>query len=158
MTELSFPAGFQDFLIAAKRHCYAGSDDNTSVLRPLLAGSMQLDWSQGDWLYRDIYFGMEHFSGMEVVIHAGLPLWSMVYSGGVLAGAKDVRGLFAFLRTALRALPAKLPLRGPSRFEHGSAIYRMQVTGAIDRFNGQEDIQIDGRACYALSFSGGVIA
>jgi hypothetical protein len=53
---------FVDFLLEAKRTTYAGQGDEATVT-PLVAGSKQLEYRDGDYLYRDIYFGMAYFVG-----------------------------------------------------------------------------------------------
>lgn len=73
---------FLDFLIQAKKATYASQGDNASVT-PLLKGSRQLEFLEGDFLYRDIYFGMSYFIGQETVYYKGNPIWSMSYSGRI---------------------------------------------------------------------------
>jgi hypothetical protein len=51
---------FLDFLIKAKKATYASQGDNASVT-PLLEGSRQLEFQEGNFLYRDVYFGMSYF-------------------------------------------------------------------------------------------------
>lgn len=94
--------GFHNFLISAKKSTYAGSDDETSLPNPLLDQSMQLEFREGDWLYRDIYYGMSFFSGIEVIYFSGKPLWSMTYSGGTPLGtdSQETRRVYKFLRAA----------------------------------------------------------
>jgi hypothetical protein len=49
------------FLLEAKRRTYAGLDDDATVSTPLLPGSKQLEHRDGEFLCRDIYFGMPFF-------------------------------------------------------------------------------------------------
>ena len=44
------------FIVEAKRRTYASQGDDASV-QALLNGSKQLEYSSGDYFYRDIYFG-----------------------------------------------------------------------------------------------------
>jgi hypothetical protein len=39
---------------------------------PLVPGSKQLEYRDGEYLYRDIYVGMAYFVGQEVVFHREL--------------------------------------------------------------------------------------
>ena len=57
-------------LLQAKRATYAGQGDEATVT-PLVPGSKQLEYRDGDYLYRDIYLGMAYFVGQEVVSHRG---------------------------------------------------------------------------------------
>lgn len=75
-----------DFLIRAKNPTYASQGDEASV-SPLLEGSRQLEFREGPFFYRDVYFGMRFFTELEVVYHQGRPVWSMSYSGGVVKEA-----------------------------------------------------------------------
>jgi hypothetical protein len=59
------------FLIRAKRRTYAGQGDDATVAA-LLPGAKQLEWREGQLLYRDVYFGMQRFVGQEVVYHGDL--------------------------------------------------------------------------------------
>ncbi len=54
------------FLRDAKRKTYAAEGGAQSV-KALLDGSRQLEFHQGPFLYRDIYFGTAFFSGIEIV-------------------------------------------------------------------------------------------
>jgi hypothetical protein len=62
---------FLDFLIKAKKATYASQGDNASVT-PLLEGSRQLEFQEGHFLYRDIYFGMSYFACQEIVYYQGI--------------------------------------------------------------------------------------
>src|SRR5260370_42215763 len=79
---------FVDFLLEAKRTTYAGQGDEATVT-PLVPGSKQLEYRDGDYLYRDIYFGMANFVGQEVVFHREQAVWSMSYAGGVMPLSRD---------------------------------------------------------------------
>jgi hypothetical protein len=70
----------------------------------------------------------------------------MVYSGGLLPGVPigDAAEVYAFLRAALLALSEDFPVRGPARFADKSFEYRMQSTGDLSRFAGQELVLHDG--------------
>jgi hypothetical protein len=58
------PRAVRGLLLEAKRTTYAGRGDEATVM-PLLPGSKQLEYRDGDYLYRDIYFGMAYFVGQE---------------------------------------------------------------------------------------------
>jgi hypothetical protein len=79
---------FVDFLLEAKRATYAGQGDEATVT-PLVPGSKQLEYRDGDYLYRDIYFGMAYFAGQEVVFHREQTVWSMSYARGVMPLSRD---------------------------------------------------------------------
>jgi hypothetical protein len=147
---------FLRFLIAAKQVTYAGQGDAASV-SPLLPGSKQLEFTEGEFLYRDIYVGMLRFVGQEIVYLSGQPVWSMSYSGGLFPGTPptSAKAAYAFLRLALRALPPEFPVRGPALLETENLRYVCQHSGSIDLFHGSEVISEDGLPIYELHFSGG---
>jgi len=88
---------FVDFLLRAKRATYAGQDDEATVA-PLVPRSKQLEYRDGDYLHRDIYFGMACFVGQEVVSLRSEPVWSMSYAGG------DSRTIYRFLRLGIEEI------------------------------------------------------
>lgn len=147
---------FIRFLTAAKRATYAGQGDAASVT-PLLPGSRQLEFAEGEFLYRDAYVGMFRFVGQEMVYSSGQPVWSMSYSGGLLPGVASASGqaIYSFLRQALSALPASFPVRGPDLLETENLRYVCRHAGSIEAFNGCEQIFDAGVPVYELNFSGG---
>lgn len=147
------------FLLDAKRNSYAGLDDNASILNPLLKDSKQLEWKDEDWFYRDVYYGMSLFTGMEVVYYQGKPIWSMSYSGGTQSDVKaeETKIIYTFLRPALMKAPVEFPVRGPATFSKNNLSYIMTSHGILESFWGQEEVSADGVCRYALTFAGGLI-
>jgi hypothetical protein len=152
------PSGFGEFLRAAKAATYAAQGDDATVV-PALAGSKQLEFRDGLFLYRDIYVGMFRFVGQEVVYLDERALWSMSYSGGLAEGIADsaARAVYAFLRRALRAPSLDLPVRGPRELNAEAMRYVCTWQGTLQWFHGSESIFQDGRATYELRFSGGML-
>ncbi|MFM9331737.1 DUF5680 domain-containing protein [Paenibacillus mesotrionivorans] len=147
------------FLVEAKRHTYAAQGDEASV-PPVLTGSKQLEYANGDWRYRDIYFGMDFFAGQEVVELAGRPVWTMVYSGGVNmspASRERTAAVYRFLREALLQVNAHQLYRGPERWREGDWEYRSTSEGRLESFRGSESILLDGESVYELQYSGGLL-
>ncbi|MCF6322702.1 MAG: DUF5680 domain-containing protein, partial [Rhizobiaceae bacterium] len=117
---------FLDFLLNAKRRTYAAQDSSAVQSIALVPGSKQLEWIDGDWLYRDIYFGMSRFVGQETVYWCDDPVWSMGYSGGATAQAEisDVNPVYSFLKQALNKVQRDRPDRGPETFKAGGLRYQ----------------------------------
>jgi hypothetical protein len=148
------------FLVEAKRRTYAGLDDDATVAAPIIAGSKQLEYSDGELSYRDIYFGMAFFVGQEVVIDKGRAIWSMSYAGGVpldITDRNQLLGVYAFLRQALLRIGEDRPFRGPSHFEQGGYRYVNTPEGGLSEFHGTERIYLDGVPVYGLRYGGGII-
>jgi hypothetical protein len=146
------------FLVEAKRRTYAAQGDEAGVTPPLLPGSRQLEYRDLEWRYQDIYFGMAAFAGQEMVFRDDAPVWAMVYAGGLLPdAARSPREVYAFLRRALREVPASRPYRGPAAFEEEGFAYGNQWDGAPERFRGVERIALAGRPVYELVYAGGLL-
>jgi hypothetical protein len=149
---------FLNFIIQAKKATYASQGDDASV-KPLLDGSRQLEFENGDFLYRDIYFGMSNFVGQELVYYHGKPLWSMAYSGGVVKpyNVEFIRDIYSFLRKAMRNITLENPYRGPKEFIEEEFIYRDSNTSNISEFIGNEIITYKNEIVYRLNYTGGFI-
>jgi hypothetical protein len=152
---------FVAFLVEAKRSTYAaGGGASPAVAQPLLPGSHQLEFQQGDLLYRDIYFGNAFFVGQETVSSAGFPVWSMCYAGGftrVLADGAEQQEIGTILQSALREVPAENPYRGPLRYQLGAYAYKNEVHGELEWFWGVETISRKRQVVYELRYSGGAL-
>jgi len=148
--------GLAGFLLRAKRATYAAQGDDATVT-PLLPGSRQLEYREGELFYRDVYVGIAAFTGLETVYRASVVGWSMAYAGGVLAGASEtqMRQVYAFLREALKRGIADAPFRGPARHETFGYEYVNEWRGGIDEFTGAELIRRDGAVVYQLTYAGG---
>jgi hypothetical protein len=148
------------FLIEAKLHTYASQSDEASV-KPLLDGARQLEYRQGEFFYRDCYFGGRYFAGQETVYWQGQPIWSMVYAGGLLDGIDeevlDPSMIYAFLQAALRKVQPGRPMRGPERWQDCAWMYEDRGEGDMSRFYGREKIFFQGDAVYALDYCGGAL-
>jgi len=159
MNQISF-ARLSEFLVDAKRKTYAGLDDDATVLAPLLAGSKQLEYRDGDLSYRDIYFGMRFFVGQETVQAGPDVIWSMSYAGGVVPTVVDRHeflAVYAFLRQALLAISDDRPFRGPLQFENEGFRYVNTSSGDVAEFHGEEQISRAGVKVYGLRYQGGIV-
>ena len=146
------------FLVEAKRNTYAAQGDEASV-QPLLNGSKQLEYRNGSYFYRDIYFGSAFFIGQETVELENRPIWSMVYSGGVIVPNAnwDIGPIYAFLRKALMLVDTNTIYRGPKHYEDSNYIFKNDYEGTLDDFHGKEIILMDGQKVYELRYNGGVV-
>lgn len=147
------------FLLRAKRATYAAAGANEATVTPLLAGSRQLEYREGDFFYRDVYVGMAAFAGLETVYAGGVARWSMAYAGGVLGGASQTQlgQVYAFLRGALSRGTVEAPFRGPARHESFGYEYVNEWRGTVEEFSGLELIRRDGAEVYRLTYAGGLV-
>jgi hypothetical protein len=149
-----------EFLAEAKRRTYAGLDDDATISTPALPGSKQLEFRAGDLIYRDVYFGVGFFAGLETVQSGVRAIWGMSYAGGVSPGVTDrddLQAIYAVLRQALLAVPSERPFRGPLRFQSGGFRYVNDWQGDVTEFFGEEQIERDGTRVFRLRYNGGLI-
>lgn len=152
---------FLQFLLDAKRKTYASETGNIRAADPVYPGARQLEYIENTYCYRDTYYGNRFFAGQETIWNENQPWWSMVYSGGLIANAKqegDIsKRLYIFLRGVLLRIEPSRPFRGPSLFQAEDMIYRCNSEGNLSRFNGSEEIWEGKLLLYRLHFSGGIL-
>jgi hypothetical protein len=111
---------FIAFLVRAKRATYA-SAGGEMIVAAILPESHQLEYAEGPFLYRDVYYGQVFFAGQETVFYDGQPVWSMVYAGGMLTnppllGGFQRRGRYRrSVPIAGRRAITKASMRTPTR-------------------------------------------
>jgi hypothetical protein len=150
---------FLRFLLEAKHHTYASQGDAATV-QPFLPGSKQLEWQEGEWLYRDIYFGMAYFVGQETVLFQQRPFWSMSYAGGTIpaiTSSEEIGTIYAFLRNAMRQITLERLYRGPEQWQQGEYGYTDRHWGDLSAFWGHEVITFQAKPVYELRYSGGFL-
>jgi hypothetical protein len=151
--------GLGTFLVDAKRRTYAAQGDDASMV-PQLAGSKQLEYGAGPFHYRDVYFGLTSFAGLETVSRDGAAIWAMSYAGGIDPGVterQEVLAIYALLRKALAQVSEDRPFRGPSRYEGGGLEYLDNSEGELASFRGRERIVRGANQIYRLDYAGGLI-
>lgn len=150
---------FSAFLVTAKQKAYAALGGSAKTA-PLLPGSHQLEYAQGSWLYRDVYFGGDFFVGQETVYEGERPFWCMGYAGGLLDGvdpAVQTAPLYDFLREALRQVGVERPFRGPHAYQKGDYAFSDVGDGWLGNFWGMETITLRQKPVYRLRYHGGFI-
>lgn len=149
----------RDFLIKAKKETYANA--NVEKTAPSRRGSNDYEYSDGKMTYHDTYFGGTRFIGEEVVYENDIekPIWGMNYYGVTLDQDLSEEAMDKVLRPALMMVGEgdTLPLRGPEHFVNDGYEYTFIVNGDLDRFDGVEEIQKDGKLIYKLRCTGGKI-
>lgn len=147
------------FLLKAKMSTYASQGDNATVKSPLLPGTHQLEYSDGPFLYRDIYTGSAMFAGQEMVYYGGKPVWTMSYAGNIPADVSkdDVDALVKLLHKALMRVSAEIPYRGPRHLQDGAHTYSNFPEGRLDSFFGREAIARSDAVLYELRYGGGLV-
>jgi hypothetical protein len=156
--DLFSQAQLLNFLAKAKQNTYP-SDNVEYVVEPELEGSKQFEFAEGDFYYRDIYYGNNFFVGQEVVYFKQVPIWSMTYSGGMTVEAheKAEEAVFMFLKEALKRVSLECPLRGPKQMDYDKFRYKNAYVGNLGRFCGLEQIFFEEQEVYQLNYIGGLI-
>lgn len=139
-----------DFLIRAKKATYAGKGAETA---PSRTGSHDLVYKDGDMMYYDTYLGGKCFAGEEALWINDNPYWSMNYAGRVTGD--NFSG--DFLKEALLAVPSDKPYRGPEEYVNGDYVYKCEVSGSFEWFQGKEEIYYRGKMIYECYYHGSII-
>lgn len=138
------------FRTKAAKNTYAAAAGQCEPSRP---ESHDFRFEENGWLYIDTYLGGEKFSGEEAVWKSGSPLWAMNYSGRVLN--ENFSG--DFLKSALRNCTEQFP-RGPLNFSAGEFLYKTEIHGDMEWFQGFEEIFFhDEKRIYECHYHGGLV-
>jgi hypothetical protein len=142
------------FLVKAKINTYASGKEGNI----LTDESKELTFEEGEFVYRDRYYGFNPFIGEEVVFRKGKCTWGMNYYGyTILLENISQKEVYEFLRKALKMVREEKPFRGPDEYEENSFKYVNNVEGDVSRFNGTERIFYNGKEIYRLLYLGGYI-
>ena len=144
-----------DFLLQARVKTYAGAGGQ---VKSVFSGSTQLEFTDNDWLYRDVYYtGRGLFMGLETVYFQDHPVWSMSYFGNFRKLSETE--VDRVLRKAL--LENWKTTRIWKDVEWKSGLYQYICTpdfeGSIDELAGMEKIYKNGKEVYFFFFAGGLI-
>ena len=138
------------FRLEANVNTYAAFLNEVTSTR---MNSHDFHYEQGEYVYHDTYVGGEQFAGQEAIWKAGTAVYAMNYVGRVL----DERFSGNFLKEALREADEKNPYRGPDYYQSGNYIYKSNVTGSIEWFQGYEEIWCEEIKVYECYFHGGLM-
>ncbi len=150
-----FLAKLNDFIVRAKSVTYIGNGQTVPACRP---GSHDLEFTDGDWAYRDSYFGGRDFIGEEVVYFKGKPVWAMNYYGRILrADLITPAQAGQVLKASLSKMYLERRFLGGFEFHHEDFIYTDSSDGNVTSFHGCETITRNGGIPYELVYHGGLI-
>ncbi|MBX4201003.1 XRE family transcriptional regulator [Candidatus Parcubacteria bacterium] len=144
-----------EFLVKAKKNTYASNGEGGE--NKLEDGSKELTFEEGDFKYRDRYFGNKAFIGEEIIWKDGEAVWGMNYYGRMLSESMDMGKLYGFLKKALLEVHESMPFRGPKELQDGDFIYSNSVADTKDSFRGEEVIFYKDEKIYELKYHGGLI-
>lgn len=143
------------FLIGARSNTYAGA---RGKVKPAFPGSTQLEYRQGEWLYRDLYnLGNRIFMGLETVYFENKPVWSMCYYGDFKKMTEPE--IDKVLRAALIKYKDKVRLwhKVEWKKENFKYVCTPDYNRGIDEVAGLEEIYKGKDKVYLLYYAGGLI-
>jgi len=144
-----------DFLIKAKINTYASRGELAESI--LEDESKELVYKEGEWKYRDRYFGSNKFTGEEIIWQNGRVIWGMNYYGKCLTNIVSSKEVYQFLKKALRQVQKDRPFRGPIELIEDDWKYFDKSIGDIDDFDGYEKIFFQEKLVYELKYHGGIV-
>jgi ABC-type transport system substrate-binding protein len=145
----------QEFLLKARTKTYAGGGGKVA---PALAGSIQLEYREEDWFYRDLYYtGNGIFMGLETIYWKDKPIWSMSYYGNFKKITEEE--VDRILRKALLEnwQTTRLWNYVEWEFEEYKYVCTPDFQGSIDEVAGVEKISKAGAEVYSFYYAGGFI-
>lgn len=143
------------FIVLAKRQTYVGDGVKAVASR---TGAHDLTFADGDWSYRDSYFGGTDFLGQETVWLRDEPVWAMNYYGYILRpDLIDANRAGTTIKAALSAMYGEGRFLGGFEWNGPHGIYRDTSTGDAAHFHGREAIAVGGVEAYALDYFGGLV-
>lgn len=141
------------FLFKARLNTYAG---NAGKASPALKDSTQLEYLEGDWLYRDVYYvGKNTFVGLETIYQKDTPVFSMSYFGNW--GEMTEEEIDNVLRGALVVNPETRAFTDV-KWEKDGFLYECATeTDSIDEIGGTEVISKGGEQVYYFYYAGSLL-
>lgn len=148
-------AALEAFIVAAKLATYVGNGARAEPSRP---GAHDLTFTEGDWSYRDSYFGGTDFLGQEVAWLRGEPVWAMSYYGYITApDLIDAVRAGATIKAALSLMYTEGRFLGGFDWTGPHGAYADRSTGDVRHFQGLETIVVNGTEAYRLDYFGGLV-
>ena len=143
----------EKFLLKARTKTYAAARGKSE---PLLPNSVQYEYSDGDFSYRDVYYiGNGIFPGLETVFYKEKPVWSMSYFGDFSKMTEEQAD--NMLRKALIDLWETTRIYKQVDKDYGDFTYSCAGSGSIDELNGTEEIYVGEEKVYFFYYAGGFI-
>jgi hypothetical protein len=143
------------FIVKAKAATYVGSGKR---LLPYRLASKDLQYSEGDFVYHDSYFGDGDFIGQEVVYFQHRPVWGMNYFGRILRPdliTSAEAGMM--IKRSLSRMYEEGRFLGGFHHEEGDLAYTDTSEGTLEWFTGRKWITRGGVRVYELLYNGGLI-
>lgn len=143
-----------DFLFKARTKTYAGAGGKVEAA---LKDSYQLEFTEGDFLYRDVYYnGKNSFMGLEGIYYKDKLVWGMSYYGGYKGITEEE--IDNILREALIDNPRTRAFEKIGA-EFGEYQYENtpDLDEGIDEIGGTERVTKNGKEIYIFYYAGSLL-
>lgn len=142
-----------NFLLKARTKTYAAG---IGRVESALSGSKQLEYCDGELLYRDVYYiGNNIFPGIETIYYQSKPVWSMSYFGDFKKLTEEESD--RILRGALMEKWETTRMGNRVEWSDTEYEYICNGSGSIDELKGEETITKNGEVVYFFYYAGGFI-
>jgi hypothetical protein len=146
-------AELEKFLLKSRTQTYAAAKGKSNSLLP---GTVQYDYNDGDFSYRDVYYiGNGIFPGLETVFFQDKPVWSMSYFGDFSKMTEEQAD--QMLRPALMDLWETTRIYHKVEKDYDNFSYKCAGEGTIDELSGTEEIYTRNEKLYFFTYMGGFI-
>jgi len=143
----------EKFLLKARAKTYVAAKGK---LKPALPGSVQYEYKDGDYSYRDVYYlGNSIFPGLETVFFKAEAVWSMSYFGDFSSLTEQQTD--TFLRRALLEFWKDTRIYNRVEKDYGSFRYICEGAGTIDKLSGEEMLYVGAKKVCSFSYKGGYV-
>ena len=142
----------KQFLHKANTRGYGSAEVNEEKLGN---GEHIIRFSDGDYEFKDVYYGGEPYAGQEVIFVNNSAVWAMQYRGFIVEG-EDFAPIYAFLGEVLTSTKVGLP-RGQDGFSKNEFLYNFEMNGGLEDFSASETISKNGKIVYRANFLGGLV-
>lgn len=128
-------------------------------ISPEGSGFKDLNFSEGEFSYKDSYTGYFRSAGTEVVKFKGTPVWLQLYRGGMVEGKEALADkTFEFLKKAFTTYEEGFQsFRGPHSLKDGDWSYKYKQEGDISEFQGFEEIFFKDDLVFVHRTIGGLV-
>jgi hypothetical protein len=145
-----------NFLLEARTKTYASGGGK--VTPALLKNTYQSEYREGDWFYRDVFYGGNGiFMGLEAVYFQDSAVWGMSYYGNHKGMSE--KEIDKILREALMENWETTRTWRKVEWTDGKHTYVCEpdFEGSIDEMSGAEKILENGKEIYHFFYAGGLL-
>jgi len=128
-------------------------------VKPVITGTEQTEYTENDWLYKDIYFnGKNSFIGIDMIYYQEKPVWSSSYHA-IYTNISEEE-LDRILRKSIEKYPnvntwEKIGKTNIDGYEYENI--PDSENQSIEQVSGIERITKDGKEIYLLHYAGGTL-